>query len=44
MEKLKNPSVMLFEQIRCIDKTRLREYIGHYEGNFDEEIKISLGL
>jgi len=43
-EGLKEPSIMLFEQIRCIDKQRIREYVGHYNENFDEQIKISLGL
>ena len=40
-------SIILFEQIRCIDKSRLKNKIAHYSGNIDsinDKIKISLGL
>ncbi|MDO5037587.1 MAG: type II toxin-antitoxin system PemK/MazF family toxin [Tissierellia bacterium] len=41
-------SVILLEQIRTIDKTRLREKIGHFDEetlrSIDKAIKTSLGL
>lgn len=45
---LKEHSIVLLEQVRTIDRSRLREYIGHLEPaamqNVDEGIIISLGL
>lgn len=45
---LKQDSTVLAEQIRTIDRRRLREYIGHLEpeqmGAVDEAVMISLGL
>ncbi|WXR62280.1 type II toxin-antitoxin system PemK/MazF family toxin [Peptostreptococcaceae bacterium AGR-M142] len=45
---LSKDSVVLLEQIRTIDKKRLREKIGHFDGDMmnkvDESIQISLGL
>lgn len=45
---LTKDSVVLLEQIRTIDKKRLREKIGHFDEekmkNVDECIKISTGL
>ena len=45
---LKEHSIVLLEQVRTIDRSRLREYIGHLEPaamqNVDEGNIISLGL
>lgn len=45
---LPKDSVVLLEQIRTIDKKRLREKIGKFDGDMmktvDEALKISLGL
>ena len=45
---LPKDSVVLLEQIRTIDKKRLREKIGHFDedmmNNVDECLKISIGL
>lgn len=45
---LSKDSVVLLEQIRTIDKKRLREKIGHFDDGMmdkvDESIQISLGL
>ena len=45
---LNKDSVILLEQLRTIDKKRLREKIGHLNENFmlrvDEALSISLGL
>ncbi len=45
---LKEPSVILLEQIRTIDKLRLTKYIGRIEHHYIEQInyslKVSLGL
>lgn len=45
---LPKDSVVLLEQIRTIDKKRLKEKIGHFDKNLmaevDDCIKISLGL
>lgn len=45
---LPKDSVVLLEQIRTIDKKRLREKIGHFDedmmNNVDECLKISVGL
>lgn len=45
---LQNSSLLLLEQIRTIDKSRIREYIGAVNQNellqINEKINISLGL
>ena len=45
---LKEPSVILLEQIRTIDKLRLTKYIGRIDHSYIEQInyslKVSLGL
>lgn len=45
---LPKDSVVLLEQIRTIDKKRLREKIGHFDddmmGKVDECLRISIGL
>lgn len=45
---LKDHSVVLLEQIRTIDRSRLREYIGHLDRmimkSVDTAVSISLGL
>lgn len=45
---LERDSVILLEQVRTIDKRRLREKVAHLDGDImnrvDEALKISLGL
>ena len=45
---LKSASMILFEQVRTIDKSRLLEYIGHMRESdinaIDQKIAISLGI
>ena len=45
---LKAPSLVLLEQIRTIDKRRLREHMGHLDDNqmsmVDDAIAVSFGL
>lgn len=45
---LKDSSMVLLEQIRTIDRTRIKEYIGHIDDNLMREIDtalcISVGL
>lgn len=45
---LTKPSVVMLEQIRTIDKRRLKKYIGHLNAadmsNIDETLLISLGI
>ena len=45
---LKDHSVVLLEQVRTIDRSRLKEYIGHLDKNIMESvnmaISVSLGL
>lgn len=42
---LLKPSIILFEQIRTIDKSRIRKYIGYVDPKkWEKQLKISLGL
>ena len=41
---LKEHSVVLLEQIRTIDRVRLREYIGRLTEQVDQALRISIGL
>lgn len=47
-EELDKNSIILLEQIRTIDKQRLREYLGTLDGRFldkaDKALAISIGL
>lgn len=47
-EFLKKDSLILLEQIRTLDKQRLQEYIGTFDGRFmlsvDKALAISIGL
>lgn len=44
MEGLKHPSVVLLEQLRTIDKSRLKRFIGTMDADRMEEIDRALGV
>lgn len=48
IEKLKKDSIVMTEQVRTIDKNRLREYVGSIDGNtlikVENALNISFGM